>query len=415
MPLLGCLALLPLLPGCRSAPAQRVSVSSRSSLLAVDVLFPTPLGRDPDLVQVFLVRGPIHRGLTELPELIPASFVKHSRAYLLDPEPGTYSLVAVSSAVAAPLSDYPVAGGVRRTTLPGTIANATIFPSELIQRTRTTVGPGSVAFMGALRVVGGDRIDADAGFQDELQKRLADRIRPGASSESGLSSWFTLAWMPDLEKTTLDDGPSTREAFLTAAISDLGESPWAEVIARARPIEDALAAAGARPTAPARTRPTASAQPEPSAAAPGPNAQAPEPNAQALEPDSGAQEPETQAQEPNVVVPEPRVAPQQPEVAPQPPRSSPPRQERRRVAGIPPESPLARIEIGMPWEEVREILGEPDGRFDHTTSKAWIPFYTGPGAYLRDWIYEGQGRVVFSLHHGTLEVQDVVYDPGAKQ
>ncbi|NIW86578.1 MAG: hypothetical protein GWN09_08285, partial [Gammaproteobacteria bacterium] len=84
-----------LLSGCQSVPTD-VSISSKSSLLAVDVRYPIPLSRDPSLVRVFFVRGPIHGGLEELPELIPASFVKWSRAYLLDPEPGTYSLVAVT-------------------------------------------------------------------------------------------------------------------------------------------------------------------------------------------------------------------------------------------------------------------------------------------------------------------------------
>jgi hypothetical protein len=69
----------------------------------------------------------------------------------------------------------------------------------------------------------------------------------------------------------------------------------------------------------------------------------------------------------------------------------------------------------MDHEEVRRILGPPDGRLDRTTSKAWIPFYTGPGVYLRDWIYEGEGRVIFSMYHGTLEVLDVVYDPHEKR
>ena len=57
------------------------------------------------------------------------------------------------------------------------------------------------------------------------------------------------------------------------------------------------------------------------------------------------------------------------------------------------------------------LLGEPDRRVDRSTGKAWIPFYTGPGAYLRDWVYEGEGRVVFSIHAGSLEVLDVVYAP----
>jgi len=332
----------------------------------VDVVFPVPLGRDPDLVQVFFVRGSIHRGSQELPEFIGASFVKGSRAYLLDPEPGTYSLVAVTSAVAAPLRERPVAGGVTATTLSGTIADATIFPAELIERTRTAIGTGSVAFMGALRVVDGERINANAVFQDELQKRIAERIRPGASSESGLSSWFTRAWMPDLEETSLSDGAADRRAFLEAALTDLDDSPWTQVIARALPREPAMA--GSRTPA---TRP-----------------------------ESASVTPEVEGAKPQPAVTQPKP--------------SPPSPERRRVPGIPSDSPLAGIELGMSYGEVRRILGDPDDRIDRTTAKAWIPFYTGPGAHLRDWIYQGRGRAAFSLHGGSLHVVDVVYDPGQK-
>jgi hypothetical protein len=340
----------------------------------VEVRFPAPLGRDPSLVQAFFVRGPIDAGMGELPEPIPASFVKRSRAYLLDPEPGTYSLVAVSSAVAAPLSHYPVAGGVTSTTLGGTIADAMILPAELIERTRSLIGPGDVAFMGALRVVAGERINAGAVFQDDLQRRLAERIRPGASSRSGLSGWFTLAWMVDLDETSLGNEPADREAFLDAALGDLGVSPWAQVVARAAPRGERTAA---RATPPA-------------------------PGAEAVVPSAAESSSRTERiEQPGAAEPPTR-----------PPESAAPAQpERRRVPGIPAESPLAEIEIGMDFHEVRRILGEPDGRLDRTTSRAWIPFYTGPGAYLRDWIYAGKGRVVFSRHGGSLQVFDVVHDP----
>jgi hypothetical protein len=365
--LLSWVALVPLASGCQSTPVAEVAISPTSSLLAVDVVFPVPLGRDPALVQVLLAQGPIHRGSNQPPELIPASFVKGSRAYLLDPEPGTYSLVAVTSAVAAPLRDRPIAGGVTATTLSGTLANATIFPAELIERTRTTIGSGSVAFMGALRIVDGERINANAVFRDELQQRIAERIRPGASSEAGLSSWFTMAWMPDLEQTSFSNEASDREAFLEAALMDLGASPWAQVIARALPREATTAGSWTPVSDPksAATRPAAVAgKPQPAA---------------------------------------PKSKP------------SPPSPERRRVPGIPSDSPLAEIEIGMGYGDVRRILGDPDDRIDRTTAKAWIPFYRGPGAYLRDWIYEGRGRVVFSLHRGSLHVLDVIYDPAEEK
>jgi len=375
-------ALVPLLSGCQSLPAPDVSITSASSLLAVDVLFPVPLGRDPNLVQVFLVKGPIHDGLEELPELIPATFVKSSRAYLLDPEPGTYSLVAVTSAVAAPLSDVPVAGGVTSVTVSGTISDAVIFPAELIQRTRTTVGPGGVAFMGALRIMPAERINANAVLHDDLQRQLAERIRPGAASTSGLSGWFTRAWTVDLEKSSFSNQAGDRESFFGDALKDLDTSPWTQVIAREAPAEAPAARSNPSPRGEA---PAARSNPPP----PGPTSTA----------KSAAPIPETASAKPQSSAPE--AVP------------SPPRPERRRVPGLPPESPLARIELGMSHREVREILGPPDDRIDRVTGKAWIPFYTGSGARLRDWIYEGEGRVVFSRHKSSLEVIDVIYDPGA--
>jgi len=118
----------------------------------------------------------------------------------------------------------------------------------------------------------------------------------------------------------------------------------------------------------------------------------------------GASAPARAATTPGVAVAMPQPAARERE-------PSPPSPERRRIAGIPPDSPLAEIEIGMNDRDVRRILGEPDDRLDRSSAKAWIPFYMGPGAYLRDWIYEGRGRVVFSRHRGALHVLDVVYDP----
>jgi hypothetical protein len=83
-----------------------------------------------------------------------------------------------------------------------------------------------------------------------------------------------------------------------------------------------------------------------------------------------------------------------------------------RSPAVPPDSPLAKIELGMRHDEVLGILGSPDGRIDRRTARAWIPFYDGPDAHVREWLYEGIGRVVFSHYQGALEVIDVVYDPG---
>ncbi len=56
--------------------------------------------------------------------------------------------------------------------------------------------------------------------------------------------------------------------------------------------------------------------------------------------------------------------------------------------------------------------GDPDARDRYTTSKLWIPFYSGPDSRRTDWIYHGEGRVVFSrnLDDGTLFAIRVLYD-----
>ena len=176
--------------------------------------------------------------------------------------------------------------------------------------------------------------------------------------------------MVDPEETSLSKEAADRESFFDDALKDLGVSPWAQVIARAASREATVA----RPRTPA----------------PSPKSSAPIPEAVAAKPQSAT--------------PEPKAATPEPE-------ASPPSPKRRRLLGLPPGSPLAEIEFGMSPEDVRRILGDPDDRLNRLTAKAWIPFYTGPGTHLRDWIYEGEGRVVFSLHDGSLEVLDVVYDP----
>ena len=402
-----------LLSGCQSAPLTGGSLPPTSSMLAVDVLFPAPLNRDPSLVQAFFVKGPLDDGADELPQVIPATFVKWSRAYLLDPEPGTYSLVAVTAEFAPPWNNHPI-DGVTDTVWSGTSSDAMIFPAELIHRTRATVAPGAVTFMGALRVRRGDRINADAVPEEELQKRIAERIRPGVTTASGLEGWLKRARTVDLENTALSNQPADREAFFEGALEDLGDSPWADFVARAAP---SSAPRIARPRAlapriesreetPVKSDAEIAAErspapiPEMPAAKPQPTVAGPAPEPAEAEPSiSSAAPPEPAEVEPSIA----SAAPPEPEPLPVAPRPKP--------EGIPPESPLAEIELGMKHDEVLEILGSPSRRIDRLTAKAWNPFYNGPDANLREWIYAGRGRVVFSLYQGSLEVIDVVYDP----
>jgi hypothetical protein len=76
-------------------------------------------------------------------------------------------------------------------------------------------------------------------------------------------------------------------------------------------------------------------------------------------------------------------------------------------------SPLSSIELGMNDGQVRSIMGMPDNTSVSTTGKSWIPFYYGPDTHRTDWIYKGQGRIIFSRGQWTsgLSVIDARYDP----
>ena len=80
---------------------------------------------------------------------------------------------------------------------------------------------------------------------------------------------------------------------------------------------------------------------------------------------------------------------------------------------IPESSPLAKVELNMNDEQVRSTLGSPDASNAYMTGKAWIPFYYGPDTSRTDWLYKGQGRVVFSRNRysGGLKVIRVMYNP----
>lgn len=83
------------------------------------------------------------------------------------------------------------------------------------------------------------------------------------------------------------------------------------------------------------------------------------------------------------------------------------------MAEIPKSSPLAKIELGMSDARVRDLIGSPNDSETYQTGKAWIPFYYGTDVARTEYIYRGEGRVVFSINRysGQLKVINVLYDP----
>ncbi len=80
---------------------------------------------------------------------------------------------------------------------------------------------------------------------------------------------------------------------------------------------------------------------------------------------------------------------------------------------VPPNSPLAKIKLGMNDNDVRKILGEPDNSNAYMTGKAFIPYYYGSDTARSDWMYKGVGRVVFSRNRysGALKVIRLIHNP----
>jgi hypothetical protein len=82
---------------------------------------------------------------------------------------------------------------------------------------------------------------------------------------------------------------------------------------------------------------------------------------------------------------------------------------------IPPDSPLAKVTVGMTAQEVSNILGMPTNQISYATGKAWIPFYYGDDARRTEWSYKGLGRVIFTggnvFGGGGGRVNRVDYDP----
>lgn len=73
--------------------------------------------------------------------------------------------------------------------------------------------------------------------------------------------------------------------------------------------------------------------------------------------------------------------------------------------------PLYAVKSRMSEVEVRNVAGNPDDSRSYMTGKQWIPFYFGSDTHRTEWIYEGEGVVVFSRNRysgglSAIEVRD---------
>jgi hypothetical protein len=215
-------------------PLPNLPVSSSSSILGVDVVHLAHLLPDPHPDDVFFLRepsgggGPENRG-----EVIRASWINGKRAYLLNPEPGTYYVVAAGYSYALPTQSSTASVGSHVSvsiSVAGRAAYVIVFPDDLIHETQTTIAPSCVTFMGGLRFLPGDRVNANAQLQGDLQRHVAEVLVPGSTSASGFSGYLTRIYMVNLEKSSVSNETSNRENFMQKAADDFAKSSFSQIV-----------------------------------------------------------------------------------------------------------------------------------------------------------------------------------------
>jgi hypothetical protein len=79
-------------------------------------------------------------------------------------------------------------------------------------------------------------------------------------------------------------------------------------------------------------------------------------------------------------------------------------------APIPPQSPFAKLTVGMGSKQVSDLIGPPTDQDGRMTGKNFNPFYYGNDRFRTTWYYKGHGKLIFSSQSRLLEIQ---YNPEA--
>jgi hypothetical protein len=67
------------------------------------------------------------------------------------------------------------------------------------------------------------------------------------------------------------------------------------------------------------------------------------------------------------------------------------------ITGIPaPNSKFTQLKIGMGFRQVQDIAGPPTDQGAYITGKAFIPFYFGSDRTRSEFVYKGEGRLIFA-------------------
>jgi hypothetical protein len=83
------------------------------------------------------------------------------------------------------------------------------------------------------------------------------------------------------------------------------------------------------------------------------------------------------------------------------------------AAAAPKGGAIAQIKEDMSDADVVKILGEPTGRREFPSPKAFAPYYYGPDTWRAEWSYKGKGRVLLYKNRftGAWSVLEATADP----
>lgn len=59
-------------------------------------------------------------------------------------------------------------------------------------------------------------------------------------------------------------------------------------------------------------------------------------------------------------------------------------------------SSFNKLQIGMSLRQVMDVIGQPTDQGAYITGKAFIPFYFGSDKHRYEFVYKGQGRLIFA-------------------
>ncbi len=67
------------------------------------------------------------------------------------------------------------------------------------------------------------------------------------------------------------------------------------------------------------------------------------------------------------------------------------------ITGKPPAgTKFTQLQIGMSIKQVTDLIGQPSDQGAYVTGKAFIPFFFGSDTHRQEYVYKGQGRLIFA-------------------